>query len=366
MPNKKIGIITFHKNVSSYGASLQTYATFKFLEGQGYIPQIIDLRLHERIFYKRSKRHLTISKSRRFSCVKGRIYYYLLNPLKILRFWNFNRRLKYTRPFFSVDQLFDNPPTLDVYCTGSDQTLNPRLTIAPDAFLLGFVEGKKIAYASSIGEEGLKDEYKSIYKELIPKYNHISVREYNTERIISEFYGNGDISITLDPTMLLPISHYEAISVLPNYNENYLLFFSLHPNKINLHFAEQVSKQNGLKLVSIGKRVNDINAEFVSSAGPREWLGLIKCAKHIITDSFHGTVFSLLLNNNFVSIVPPKGDNRIGQLLNLFDLRGHIKHVEDCCIYNIEDTFFDKFKFLDDLEGESKKSKEWFVNAIEN
>ncbi len=274
--------------------------------------------------------------------------------------------LRYTHPYFSVDQLFNNPPSFDVYCTGSDQTLNPRLTIAPDAFLLGFTDGKKISYASSIGEVELKAEYKPFYKELIPKYNHISVRENHTQMIISEFYDKDKLTITLDPTMLLPKDHYESLSVRPHFNEEYLLFFSLHPNKTNLRFAERVAKKNGLKLISIGRCIKGADARFITAAGPREWLGLINSASHIITDSFHGTVFSLLLNDNFISLVPQQGDNRIGQLLKLFNLDSHIRYIDDNDIYSIEDTSFDKEKFLKDLEIESKKSKDWFLNAIEN
>ena len=150
MQNKTIGIITFQKNISSFGASLQAHATCKFLEKEGLHPVMIDLRSHENLFYKRSKKHDTISKKHRLSCIKGRIIYYFKNPLKIYRFWKFNNKIKYSRPYYSVDQLFNAPPKFDVYCTGSDQTLNPRLTIAPDAFLLGFTEGIKISYAKII------------------------------------------------------------------------------------------------------------------------------------------------------------------------------------------------------------------------
>ena len=365
MQNKKIGIITFHKNIASYGAALQAYATYQFLKKQGYSPEIIDLRSHDKIFYLRSKNHMTISKSRRWSCIKGRIYYYFRNPIKIFRFRNFNKSLKYTSAYYSVDQLFDSPPLLDVYCTGSDQTLNPRLTIAPDAFLLAFTKGKKIAYASSIGEVTIGDQYKYLYKENIPQYKHISVREENTKNVLADYY-NAEIEITLDPTMLLPIEHYVQISVTPHIKEDYLLFFSLHPNKSNIRYAERVAKSNGLKLISVGNKINGVNANYITSAGPREWLGLIKNAKHIITDSFHGTVFSLMLNNNFISIVPLNGDNRIGQVLKKFDLEGHIKHVEDDEVYNINETTFDKAEFIKNLDKESNKSIEWFVNAIED
>lgn len=365
MRNKRIGIITFHKNIASYGAALQAYATFMFLKDNGYSPEMIDLRSHEKIFYRRSKHHLTISKSRRMSCIKGRIYYYFRNPVKILRFSNFNNKLKYTSPYYSVDLLFDSPPLFDVYCTGSDQTLNPRLTISPDAFLLGFTQGKKIAYASSIGEVALEEDHKKFYKDLIPQYKHISVREENTKKILQNYYRASDIDITLDPTMLLPIEHYNKIAISPSIKEDYLLFFSLHPNNSNLNFAERIAKCNGLKLVSIGRKIKGIDAIFVNSAGPKEWLGLIKNAKHIITDSFHGTVFSMLLNNNFISIVPLHGDNRIGQILRLFNLEHHIKHIEDGDVYTTKETYFDKSKFIKNLEKESKKSKDWFINAIE-
>lgn len=366
MRDKKIGVITLQKNISSYGASLQTYATFMFLKSQGYDTRLIDLRSHENIFYKRSKQHLTISKSKRKSCIKGRFAYYLRNTKKILRFWNFNKQLKYTRPYYSVDQLFKEPPFFDVYCTGSDQTLNPKLTIAPDAFLLGFTDSKKISYASSFGEVPLEEKYIPFYKDYLPRYNHISVREEYTKQIIASFYDKNEISITLDPTLLLPIKHYEDICKCPDKHNDYLLFFSLHPNITNIRFAQNIAKSNRLRLIIIGRKIKGIDAEFIASAGPKEWLGYVKYAKHIITDSFHGTVFSLLLNDNFISIVPLHGDNRISQLLKLFGLEKHIKHIEEREIYSVDETVFDKLKFLKRLETEVHKSKDWFLNAIEN
>lgn len=366
MRDKKIGVITLQKNISSYGASLQAYATFMFLKSQGYDTRLIDLRSYENIFYKRSKKHLTISKSKRTSCIKGRILYYLRNPKKILRFWEFNRQLKYTHPYYSVDQLFKSPPFFDVYCTGSDQTFNPRLTISPDAFLLSFTSGKKISYASSLGEIPLEEKYLPYYKESLPKYNHISVREEYTKNIIGSYFTKNEILITLDPTLLLPINHYESICKSPNINDDYLLFFSLHPSRLNIHFAKNIAKSNRLRLIVIGRKINDVDADFIASAGPKEWLGYLKCAKHIITDSFHGTVFSLLLNDNFISIVPLHGDNRIGQLLRLFGLEDHIKHIEEGEIYNINETLFDKSTFVKKLNIEVQKSKDWLLSAIEN
>ena len=366
MRSKRIGIITLQKSISSYGASLQAYATFMFLKSQGYDTRLIDLRSHENVFYIRSKQHLTISKSKRKSCIKGRLVYYLHNPKKILRFWNFNNLLKYTRPYYSVDQLFNAPPVFDIYCTGSDQTLNPRLTIAPDAYLLGFSDGKKISYASSLGEVLIEEKYTSYYKDNVPKYNHISVREEHTKQAIGSYYDVNEISVTLDPTLLLPISHYEDICKCPRKNDDYLLFFSLHPKKSNIHFAMNIAKSNKLRLIVIGHKIKGIDAEFIATAGPKEWLGYIKCAKHIITDSFHGTVFSLLLNDNFITLVPMQGDNRIGQLLSLFGLEVHMKHFEDGEVYSVDKTFFDKSNFLKKLDSEVQKSKDWFLNAIEN
>ncbi len=366
MRDKKIGVITLQKNISSYGASLQAYATFMFLKSHGYDTRLIDLRSHENIFYKRSKQHLTISTSKRKSCIKGRFVYYLRNPKKIFRFWNFNKQLQYTRPYFSVDQLFNKPPNFDVYCTGSDQTLNPRLTIAPDAFLLGFTDGKKVSYASSLGEVPLEEKYLSYYKDYLPKYNHISVREEHTKNVIGSYFNKNEISITIDPTLLLPIRHYEDICISPSINDDYLLFFSLHPNISNIRFAQNIATSNRLKLIVIGRKIKGIEADFIASAGPKEWLGYIKFAKHIITDSFHGTVFSLLLNDNFISLVPLHGDNRIGQLLKLFGLEDHIKYIENREKYSVDETIFDRSIFLKKLDIEVQKSKDWFLNAIES
>lgn len=366
MQDKTIGIITFQKNISSFGASLQAHATCKFLEKEGFCPVMIDLRSHENILYKRSKNHETISQKHRLSCIKGRIIYYLKNPLKIYRFWKFNKKIKYSRPYYSVDQLFNAPPKFDVYCTGSDQTLNPRLTISPDAFLLGFTNGKKISYSSSVGEIYVPDRFAEIYKTLLAQYNHISVREQKSKELIEGYCNNLNVDLTLDPTLLLPSEYYRDLCKINTHKEDYILFFSLHPNKKNLTYAERIARKNNLKLIVVGKKCKDINAEFVSDIGPREWLGYISEASHILTDSFHGTIFSLLLNNNFMSIVPKSGGSRIPYLLETFGIERNMTSIEDSIEYNIKDTEFNRVDFENNLMDKRAFSRKWFINALNN
>jgi hypothetical protein len=366
MSIKKIGIITTQKQICSYGAALQAYATWKYINTHGYDVELIDLCLITRFRFRPSEQYKQPNQKLRKNIVHGLIFDYLKNPLRIYRFGRFNRQSKYSKTYMQFDDIYRIPPEYDVYITGSDQTWNPLgQNIEPN--LLTFIgsDKKKISYASSIGINDLPLEYHDLFKKALPEYRYVSVREVRAKEIIEELTGRQDVVVVLDPTMLLTKEHYLSIAKMPK-RSDYMLAFFLGNTLEKLKYSESVADNNNKPLVVIGEKIKGIKATFISNAGPREWLGLIANASHVITDSFHGTVFSLLFNKKFKTLVLNMDRaSRIFTLLKLFDLDSNIIYNLDS-FYNISDINYN----VDELNGKIKeirqKSQEWLINAIDN
>lgn len=364
---KTVGILTLHKQIYSYGAVMQAYATYAILKELGYMPQIIDICLESRFALKLSQRFPIPSQAIRRNVINGLIVDYLKHPLRLFKFRQFNKLSEYSKTYRKIDDLYDNPPKYDIYLVGSDQVWNPCLIHNVEPYLLTFLHSdeKRISYASSIGRTDIPSEYEPLFKDALSKFSHLSVREDKSKAIVQSFLPTADISINLDPTMLINEEHWISLSKRPKFS-NYVLCYFLHNEADKLKFAEQVAKHNNLQLIAIGDKANDIDAKFLNQTGPKEWLGLIKGANHIITDSFHGTVFSTMLNGNFMVLCNEiSKETRVNHLLNMLCLKEHI--TDDYTkAYDILDKAINKAEIKRKLIGEREKSISYLKNALEN
>lgn len=344
----KIGIITIH-NSPNYGASLQAFALWKYITDCGHDCEIIDLhRPHQADFVPSNKyvacRHHNESiktkiKKRIMGLLgKGRCKY-LTNEAQE-KFDAFNSQIRLSRPFLGVDELYSNPPIYDVYITGSDQLWNPTQPFCIEPYFLTFAPKgkKKMSYASSIGITELTAKEKELFKISLLQYDEISVRELQAKRLLQNLTGM-EITQVADPTFLLPIETWKSISVKPNMPEKYLLLFTLGFNKQLLDYSINIGNQSGLSIVYLTaiQPKNEETYKAVTDAGPREWIGYIANAEMVITDSFHGTVFSIITGaNNFFTYISPSNQrgSRITDLLETFGLTDHLLNTDLNQTYN--------------------------------
>ena len=359
--------MTLHKQIHSYGAVMQAYATYTILKELGYSPQIIDLCLESRFTLRLSKRFPIPTQAIRRHVINGLIVDYIKHPFRIYRFHRFNKLITYSKTYHKADDLYKNPPKYDIYLVGSDQVWNPCLIHNTEPFLLTFLTGneKRISYASSIGRTCIPQKYTPLFRDALSKFKHISVRELQTKKIIASIISGANISVTLDPTMLISKEHWTSLSKSVKYH-NYILCYFLHNELNKLRFAEQVAKYNSLKLIVVGDKVRNVNAKFLNQIGPQKWLGLIKNAQHIITDSFHGTIFSIILNNSFTVLCNDIGkETRINHLLNILNLKGHITDNYNHP-YNIRKTEINSQEIASRLDIEKNNSLNYLINALRN
>lgn len=340
----RIGIITIH-NSPNYGACLQSYALYKYINMNGGDVEIIDL--HRPIEfddyipsakYVRCRKPIMTWKMR----IKRMLGLYKVNvdankysPFALKKFENFNSEISLSKPYRSIDELYANPPKYDLYITGSDQVWNPTQNYCLEPYFLTFVaegQGKKISYASSIGINDLTIKEKSLFKKWLSSYDAISIREKQGKVLLQSFI-NRDIKQVPDPTFLLSIDFWREMAIRPQFNEKYILLFTLRFSPILLKYCLELSKESNLRLIVLSQIQPDVEGDSyiaIKDAGPKEFIGYIKYAEMVITDSFHCTVFSIILGtSNFYTYISPynKRGSRIIDLLESFSLLDHLLPV---------------------------------------
>lgn len=336
----KIGIITIH-NSPNYGACLQSYALYKYIVNQGLECELIDLKrpIHDGYVESPDFRPYYIYKESVWKKAKGFAKRFLkpqsvskesTNPKRIIKFNEFNREIKYSTPYYSIDSLYDNPPSYDVYISGSDQLWNPEQPFPIEPYFLTFVRNsnaKKISYASSIGISSLDSRQIKDFSRWLSSYDAISVREPDAAKILQPHLKQ-KIEIVADPTFLLDVEEWNLLA--RDYSERgYILCFMLSFQPVLLSEALRVANDLSKKLIVIGQRniPKDKRYTLIDDAGPKEFLGLIKSSDCVFTDSFHGTVFSILLGiKNFFSYVA-KGNKRASRLETLLSPLGLLDRI---------------------------------------
>ncbi len=320
----KVGILTFHRAIN-YGAVLQAYALNESIKNIGYAPVTIDYKNPhiEKIY---DPIHFNYRSLKSFI---GGVLTYNRRQKKKKSFEDFRTK------FFVLDQISDLYDKkyikhLNLYkkfLTGSDQVWNYAHTQFDKAYFLDFISdsSKKNSYAASFGFDWIPVEYVADYKKLLEDFNHISVREEQGAAIIKRLL-NRKAEVVLDPTMLL--SKNDWVKISEDYRRekrDYILIYQVATSQSLLDFAVNLSKETNREIICISDALRKrIKATYVAGVGPQEFLGLLKNAKYIITNSFHGTAFSINFNKLFfVEMLPPpaKVNSRLENILDTFNLR---------------------------------------------
>ena len=224
-----------------------------------------------------------------------------------------------------TDKTIKDSSRYDSYIVGSDQSWNLDITNDTLSFLLHFAPNgkKKSSYATSIGLESLSERQKEIFKKHLPGFDNISVREKKGAELIESFTEK-EINICLDPTLLLDKKEWSALSKAPKYKK-YVLIYAMADSDTLVKKAKELARKNGLKVIAVGLKKDVKGVKNIRTASPQEWLGLIRDASIVVTNSFHGTAFSLNFNKDFYLEYLPQGWSVNSRLENISQMFG-IKH----------------------------------------
>ncbi len=317
----KIYIVTFC-NTTNVGAVLQEYALQKYLQLKGhvamtvcYIPPIMSRYQSIWANFIQNKSMIILLK-----CI-------MLFPLKM---W---RKIKYrafTNKYVKLTPVCRNSSDIeklvqpDLYLVGSDQVWNDEIVGWADGFFLHFnTSAKKASYAASAGKDVFSKNYITSLKKRTWDYHGVSVREEGLKRALLSA-GLKEVKQVLDPVFLLPKKHYEAILRKPQIH-HYILLYEAEINKDCILAARSLAEQYHLKIVQINRINNHYHVDrLYPCVSPTEFLGLVKYADYIVTNSFHAVAFSLILEKQFWVIKLEKRFSRLESILKIAGIENRV------------------------------------------
>ena len=342
---KKLGILTYHTGFN-YGASLQAYALQKVIKRMGYPCETIHFETERfvasREMFSRKPRRL-----KEFIKIVTRLPYYLPLKKREKLFESFTENCLDISPLYRTEQeVIDHAGDYECIVCGSDQIWNLSQNDAPAANLLFFLnfpkKQRRISYAASFGK-WVKEAHKR-ENEFLPwlkEFDYISVREDSgVEYLKSQGI---DCVLTLDPTVLLDKEDYDIICAERQIKEAYVLLFSWLCGDEVVKAAKKVAAELQLPLFSLTPppRTMCSGIKRKLDVGPMEFLSLIKYADFIVTDSFHGTAFSMTFEKPYVSIVSDgHADTRMKSLLHQLGLEDHLVDSKKIDIVAMKSTDF--------------------------
>lgn len=344
----KIGIVTHWMAVDNYGGMLQSYALQRYLRNLGHDAYVI------RFFIDKKKQQSLFVRIKELLKVWLIRFNLFPNSIEIKKEqqnkkqWIAKRKFdefrnKYIalspKVYNSIYELKNNPPEADIYITGSDQVWagdlnNPNIWI----FYLDFGDetAKRLSYAASFGFSYFPGKDEEKFKELLSVFNAISVREANGVDICQKF--GFEATRCVDSTFLLKKEQYISIMSPRKHNETYAFFYTVNvstPSEIYWNELRDYLSSHGIEsVVTTGSGYYSAGEIFDNAlydyATVEEWISNIYYSKVVITSSFHGIAFSIILNKDFVYL-PLKGtagggNNRIVDLLGLLGLEDRQAH----------------------------------------
>ena len=362
----KVAILTMSNGIN-YGNRLQNYAVQKVLESVGCEVETIKNFTSQRITSKSDPKRIikyalaSIYEKVPFVDIK------FLN--RILRNVNFNKftknYIKQTKYIITKDYIPTNICNMyDYFICGSDQIWNPEFKINSEIDFLTFAnKGQRIAYAPSFGVSKLPEYCIDSYKKWINEIDCLSVREQVGADIIKELTGRNAI-VLVDPTLMLSKDEWLSIAKKPKIklNKKYILTYFLgKKDNITENRINKIAKKYDLEVINL----LDISHKFIYSADPSEFLWLINNSELVCTDSFHGSVFSLIFQKAFM--VFERKDNflsmnsRLDTLLAKFDMesRRESNIINEDEVFNID---FSKVNRI--INNEKDKTFKYIKEAL--
>lgn len=324
----KIGILTYHTGYN-YGASLQAFALQSTIQKLGFDNEIINFETEK----FKSSREMFAHHPRRvkeFIKIITRIPYYSSLIKRQEMFDDFTENcLKKSKLFRKEHQVIENAENYDCIVCGSDQIWNLSQTDPYAANLIYYLnfpkKQKRVSYAASFGR-WVKSApyYEDVFLPWLKQFDYVSVREVSGVEYVRSL--GLPCELTLDPTVLLDKEDYEVICRERIIDKPYVLLFSWNCSADVIQAAKDVAYSLNLPLYNIvpPPRALGSGIKRKLDVGPREFLSMIKYADFIVTNSFHGTVFSMTFEKNFASIFSEKPDTRMESLLTQLGLSDHL------------------------------------------
>ena len=321
----KTAILTF-QDAANYGAILQAYALQTTLQNTFAPDEAGVLNYHCPVIFKK---HSPSYVSRQGNPIKGflkMLRFYRVKSVRKQRFDAFKKQYLNLIPYGTQDEKAAFKKKYDAVVVGSDQVWNTDLTDNDGTYFLSeFAPMKRFSYAASIGKTEINDAERRRYRELA-SLDAISVREASAKRILSEIIPN-KVDTVPDPVLLLDQAQWRQIEA--SYGDlkpgSYVLLYQFKTGASLVRFAQQKAAEYGLKLVCIQNVDKAIpGAQVICDASPAEFVWLFDNAACVVTNSFHGTMFSVIFEKEFYSETKMSRSTRIVELLQKYQMNDSV------------------------------------------
>ncbi len=354
----KVGLLTFPNSIS-YGCVLQMYALYHTVQSMGHEAEVINYQN----LYMKQEQHLSGEKKAR-AVVRKLLHWRLYKNFS--KFEKEKLRCVPTQPFSNKEQLRKLGKEYSAVICGSDQVWNPDITNYDLSYFLDFCEEntRRIAYAPSFGVERLSREFAVAVGAELNKFSSVSVREEVGQTLVNQITGL-DAPIVVDPTMLLCAEDWYSVErPHPAGSGEYILYYTVRNSDVLMERCCELSKKTGLKIVVIGgnfinrmKKRNPI-IDYAVDVSPAEWLYLMHHARYVVTNSFHGTAFSIIFHKDFYLELSSATNSRLKHIATMMGLESRIIKDEmadpaQACDYSIAEKRLsmirdESLKYLED------------------
>lgn len=354
---KKIGIMTMHR-VINYGSFLQAFGLKQILEELGYKVQLVDYNIEPPIIKTKKKNLLQ-------RIIKN------INILGYIKKKNVLNKFKreYNHKYLKLLNIkkYNYNPNIDTLIIGSDEVFNCLqdypIGYSKELFGKNYEKINVISYAASFGHTTLEELKK--YKidreigKMLCKFKEVSVRDKNSYDIVKKISTNSPV-INLDPVLISSFYKYETNNVKL---KNYIIVYA-YPGRLakdEEKYIKSFAKKNKKKIVCLGmyQKIADYNLV----VSPFEVLEYFKKADYIITDTFHGTIFSIINHSKYCTIIRESNKNKLEDLLERLEQGNRkVQELEEIeILYNKEIDFEQTNKII---ANERKKTIEYLKNNL--
>ena len=362
MGNKKIGIVTFHR-AYNFGANLQAYALQQYINREIGECEIIDYTIFDKpkanpILYVARLMKRVLKKDARNIWRSQKKFIDFQN-----NYYTMSNRTIYQNDTLKAEEL----SKYKILISGSDQILNTSLTNNSSFYYLPFEGIKKISFSSSFGRSEISENDKKYIRRYLKDFSVLSCREQSAIENIKKEINDVNPQLTCDPVFLLNkkdwsnlINRSREIKSIPK--EDYILVYAMEYSKHLQKCLDLVKKKYNLPVVAIyGDFFTLSNVNYVvEGIGPIEFLNIFNRAKYIVTNSFHGLAFSIILEKNFYICSHSTKNTRIDNLLGIINKQDALFNEKSELINEINGS--DSYRVIDIKI--IKSSKEYLKNNL--
>lgn len=362
---KKIGILTWHY-YKNFGSGLQAFALQETIVRLGHEVNLINFRK----FYSRP-----VSPIKRF--LKKVLQYTVAKFSNFVYERTINNTIVYQKKYLKQTKVFTIPSELenisgeyDCLVYGSDQIWAPN--VYTPIYMGAHVQKdvRKISYAASIGLNDIPDDLVETYRTNLSSYHSVAVREQEGKELLKSRCGI-EATVVLDPTLMIDAETYKKMQrPVRGVKGKYVFCYFLNKEHKYREKVEDYAKKNNLQIIGCSDKVSDAEwLHMLTNIGADQFLWLINNAETVFTDSYHGSIFSLLFHKNLWTFIrfaennPICQNSRIRQLQNNFDLEHRIVTAEN----DIDDSKRINYEYFEKRLAELRQeSIKYLKNALES